>query len=291
MKNKLFTTLILVFFLSGFLILSACNHKSNYRRALFSWSANEILEGPSELFQTMTDLQLDTLYQSFSSTLGQEDIQSFLVNAKKSDISVNLLDGDPRWALQRDGQAMIKVIDRLIQINRHLDKNTRIKTVIFDVEPYLLDQWNNQTNEKIMDDFVVAMTKAYQVAHENNLEMIICIPYFYDNMGFSEQLEDLIESACDSIAIMNYYKGKEIPNITLEVALAHKYKKQVITIYEVQAPGSHDLEDKNTYYHDGISAIDKNFKNLQAEFYDETIFIAFHEYRALKEILSRDFNN
>ncbi len=134
-----------------------------------------------------------------------------------------------------------------------------------------------------MNDFVTGMKTAYKTANKNDLKMILCIPYFYDNMGFSKQLDDLIKSGCDTIAIMNYYKDKEITNIKLEVAIANKYGKEVVTIYELQAPGTHDLSDKNTYYNDGIEAINENFNNLKEAYQDITI--AFHEYRSLKEVI------
>ncbi len=82
----------------------------------------------------MNDLNIYTLYQIFSAKLYQEDIQIFLLDAKKTDIAVNLLDGDPRWALEKNGGPMIKAIERVVKINNTLDKGTKIKAIIFDVE-------------------------------------------------------------------------------------------------------------------------------------------------------------
>ena len=108
---------------------------------------------------------------------------------------------------------------------------------------------------------------------------------FYDDKDASEYLELLIQS-CDSIAIMNYYRGKEIENIRFEVDLASKYGKQVLNIYELKAPGEHGLKEINTYHELGIKAAEENFTILKATFRKSTnISFALHDFVALKEVM------
>lgn len=281
--------IILIIGLSCSILLSSCDDRTSKTRSLFSWKENEVVEGKEELFQMMESLKLNTLYQHFSSKLNEAEIKKFLLGAKKRDIEVYLLDGDPKWALEKDGGPMIETIERVIKINSKLDENIRIKSIVFDIEPYTLDEWDDEEKrDEIMDRFSNGMQIAYKKAKENNLEVINCIPYFYDSKGFSKQLEELIKSGSDGIAIMNYMKTKEVKNIEGEVELADKYGKKIINIYELQAPGEHGLEEKNTYYNDGIEEVEKNFENIIEEFPDKEISIAFHEYKALKEVFYRE---
>lgn len=264
------------------------NKKDLEGRALFSWSSYEVTEGRTELFQTMEKLKLNALYQHFSTELQQEDIEQFLLDAADKEIKISLLTGDASWALDKEAENMIHTIERVVQINSNLDERERIKSIVFDVEPYLLEEWDEETSEEIMDNFVRGAKIAYNKANENELEVIVCIPYYYDKIGHSKQLEELIRLGSDSIAVMNYYKNKEANHIKEEVALADKYGKTVINIYELQAPGQYGLEDENTYYNDGVAAIEKNFTNIKEEYYGKDIIIAFHEYNALKEVLERE---
>lgn len=283
--NKVLIVMILCFYI---IILGFRNDNKNLeRRSLFSWSDSEVTEGYTDLFKTMEKLDINTLYQEFSEDLKIEDIEKFLLYAEDKKIDVSLLSGSPKWALDRNGKSMVRTVDRVIEINQSLDKSNGIKSIVFDVEPYILEEWNEENSKRIMDDFVRGMKIAYKKAKQNNLEVTICIPFYYDNMGFSKQLKDLIKSGCDSVAIMNYFKTNEAKNIRQEVEYADRYGKKVINIYELQAPGKHGLEDKNTYYKEGIVAVEKSFSKIKKELYSKDISIAFHEYRVLKEILER----
>ncbi len=252
-------------------------------RALFSWKSEEVYSGNSELFEIMEKQELNTLYQEISRDLNQENINDFLLDAKSNKIDIYYLTGAPEWALDETGKPMIDHINRVVELNKNLSNDTRIKGIVFDIEPYSLKEWKNK--EKVMDDFVKGMEVAYKNARDNDIEVILCIPYFYDNKGLTQQLEQLIKSGCDSIAIMNYSKDNEIENMNLEVEFATMFNKKIVNIYELQAPGTRGLTDKNTYYNDGIEAIENNFYNIKEEFYGKDISIAFHEYNSLKEVL------
>lgn len=290
MKNKLFKRLLIIFFIVFTIgrLLLLYNQNAVKTRALFSWKKDQVLQGSSELFKTMEILKINTLYQRFSSGLEKEDIERFLSKAQELDIKVSFLDGEPEWALEKNASHMIAAIDRVNEINEGLNEDEKIKSIIFDIEPYLLEEWNDESRKEIMDDFVTAAKVMYKRAKESDLEIILCIPYFYDNMSLSKQLEELIKDGSDSIAIMNYLKDKEVSNIKEEVELSDKYSKEVINIYELQAPGEYDLKEKNTYYNDGVKAVEENFKIIRKEFRGKKVSIAFHEYRALKELLDRE---
>lgn len=252
-------------------------------RALFSWKSEEVYSGNTELFEIMEKQELNTLYQEFSRDLSQEAINDFLFEGENNKIDIYYLTGAPEWALDKTGKSMIDHIDRVIDLNKDLRKNSRIKGIVLDIEPYSLDEWKNE--EEVMDIFVKGMEIAYNYALENGVKVILCIPYFYDNKGLTQQLEELIQSGCDSIAIMNYSKGNEIENMNLEVEFATMFNKNIINIYELQPPGKRGLTEKNTYYNQGVEAIEKNFQEIKEEFYGKDISVAFHEYNSFKEVL------
>ena len=49
----------------------------------------------------------------------------------------------------------------------------------------------------------------------------------------------------------------------------------------MQPPGRYGLEDKNTYYHDGIKAITDNYND---NFKNEDIGLAYHHLDILREL-------
>lgn len=284
--NKLMINIFIITIITIMLGFKA-DTKNLEVRSVFSWNYSEVIKGRSDLFKTMEKLNLNTVYQEFSEDLKLEDIESFLLEAEDRQIDVSLLTGASKWALDRDGKDMIHVVDRVIEINQKLEQSEGIKSIVLDVEPYTLKEWNEKSNKRIMNDFVRGMRMAYKKANDNNIEVIVCIPFYYDNMGLSKPLENLIKSGCDSIAIMNYFKTNESINIKNEVDLAHKYGKRVVNIYEMQAPGYHGLEEKNTYYNQGFEAVEESFAKIKEELPGKDISISFHEYNVIKEILER----
>ena len=86
---------------------------------------------------------------------------------------------------------------------------------------------------------------------------------------------------------MNYYRGAEIKNIATEIELAQKYGKGIITIYELQKADGHGVKEINTYYNSGLAALKKSYASLLEAYPEQTISMAYHDYRALKEVLKK----
>ncbi|MGP6139289.1 hypothetical protein [Jeotgalibaca sp. A127] len=177
--------------------------------------------------------------------------------------------GEPEWAL--DPTVLVSIVHKAGQFDG----------IVVDVEPYLLEEFK-MNPKKVMSIFVASMRKVYQVAKTKRLAFILCVPYFYDTLGFEQELEELIKDCCDGLMVMNYYRGKELEHIQTEAHLCRKYGKTLSTVYELQPPGRYDLKDENTYYNVGIEAAYDNFKKLKQVI--PQIGVSFHEFRYFKEL-------
>ena len=158
--------------------------------------------------------------------------------------------------------------------------------IVLDVEPYTLDQWDENPG-KVMDSYVSGMKRAYALAQEYDLEVIACVPWHYDNKGLTAGLEELIQYGCDSVAVMNYYRGSEVQNIAAEAALARKHGKGIITIYELQKADGRGILEVNTYYQSGLKALEESYISVKQAYPDQPVSIAYHDYKALREVLNR----
>ena len=258
----------------------------NYDKSIFSWDKLSVLEPKENLFDVMEKYGIKTIYQSFSNELPEKKISKFLESCFEYNYQVYYLCGDPEDALDQDAGKMIEDIDDAAVIKEY-DNNNVLKGILFDVEPYLLDEWEIQP-DKTIQQFADNLQIAYKKAKENKLEMIVCIPYYYDTKGFSDFLEKLIKDGCDGIAIMNYYQKNEYEHIKKEVELAKKYNKTCINIYEFQSSGKYDLADENTYYEEGIEKAEENFKVLRNKLDSNNLVLGFHEYKAIKGLMGNE---
>lgn len=269
---------------------------------LFSWGAEEVNKTDGVLFSLMKQEGLTTLYQNFSTDNSrQEQMAAFLETAMEEGIKVYHLDGDPYWGADPKGEALCEAVEDAAAYNRRTERKflawrekdgkkwekiPRLAGVVLDIEPYSLKEWDKNPG-KVMKDFVSGMRKAYDLAQEYDLEVILCVPWFYEDKGQQKRLEDLIKSCCDGIAVMNYYRGSEIKNIALEAELVRKYDKKLITIYEMKKADGRNVKKVNTYYEAGLEAAKENYKSLTEAYPEQTISVAYHDYKALKEVLKK----
>ena len=149
--NKLFIV-ALVYLQIIFLGFSRKTDKQE-ARGVFSWKSLQVLEGRHELFETMEKLDVNTVYQEFSTNLKKQDVDMFLSEASEREIDVYFLAGSSKWALDPSGESMIKRIDRVLDINQELEEKEKIKSIMFDVEPYLLKEWKDGDSEGVMNKF------------------------------------------------------------------------------------------------------------------------------------------
>ena len=86
---------------------------------------------------------------------------------------------------------------------------------------------------------------------------------------------------------MNYYRGSEVQNIAAEAALARKHGKGIITIYELQKADGRGILEVNTYYQSGLKALEESYISVKQAYPDQPVSIAYHDYKALREVLNR----
>ncbi len=267
---------------------------------LFSWSSTTVNESDGDLFPLMKQEKMNVLYQNFSSkTSNPEQMTAFLETALEEGITVYHLTGHSAWALDPEGKKICEAVETAALYNQQTEQTflewrkadgkswdtiPRLNGIMLDIEPYTLDEWDEDA-DAVMDSFVSGMKKAYTLAQAHDLQLILCIPWYYEKKGQQEGLEELIANGCDSIAVMNYYRGAEIKNIALETTLVQKYGKGIITIYELQKANGRGIKEINSYHDLGLYAARENFAAVQAAYPEQTISVAFHHYRVLEEVL------
>lgn len=249
------------------------------KASLFSWFT-EPMEEPTKIIEWLKHHQVDRLYQFATPTHSEEQLLQLLKTAAEQNLTLYFLNGEPEWALDPTGSEMIQYVHWTQQFQSY------VKGIVFDIEPYNLKEFKKNPSQ-VMTSFIEAMRKVYEIAQTFQLEIILCVPYYYEQLGFKDELEELVKNACDGTAVMNYYRGKEIKHIQTEVALCQKYHKIVEQIYELQPPGMFDLTDQNTYYHAGLEAAYANFSAMTKAYPNQTIQLSFHEYRYFKKLTQK----
>lgn len=284
---------VLIIILSGFFAvrkgwLMKENRDKASQTGVFSWE-HEYMEKESAkvLGNLMNQLECSNIYQEIPSDIDAETLHRFMREQTEQGHQVYALSGQREWGVEEDGHSMLEIVEQVNAWNRRLPEQDRITGIMWDVEPYLLDEWDEDA-DAVMEQYVDNCIRSYKKAEKCHLTVLACIPLFYDRHGFEKQLERLIEKGCDGIAVMNYHKEDEIGQIETEVGLAREHNKTVIHITELQEPGRHELTEENTYYHDGIDAVWDSWREIEGYFRYEKLGFAWHYAKPAIEILEQE---
>ena len=258
-----------------------------YETSLFSWSTEQTYsEGLTDYLEVLDVCDINSSYQYFSDEmLNSTYPREYIKKLNEQGISTYYLSGNPTWATARRNRSMREKITLVSKYNRKVAEREKFTGIVFDVEPYLLSDWKKDKNN-IMDKFLDNMKDSYQYAKEQNLELIVCVPYWFDN-DFYHILEQLIADACDKLAVMNYYRNSEIKNIENELELCRKYGKTIICISELQKPVSDSVPDTVTYYNYGLIVMWRMWNHLYSHFDYSKLEFSYHYYKPLRDFLDQ----
>ena len=238
----------------------------------------------------MKDNNITEIYQYVKPEYTDEAIDHFLKKMAENHIDVYILDGEPEWSYKDNYHMMKNVLDKVRGWNDMVNRRCRIKGILYDVEPYVLDKWHN-IPDQLLEEYTSNLENIMMECEddETDLEICICIPYSYDLTGRNKALRNFIKTS-DGVFVMNYYKGGEIENIKREAALARWYKKRIVNVYELQPGLLSQTNNSITYYKDGLEAVNTNYKELLEAYPNHDIGIGYHTLEYLK-ILSFENNN
>lgn len=280
---------IMLCMLLGCCMVTSC-HRTEVKNTvgLFSWKSEALTD--EDFLEVAQSIQATEVYQAISKSTDKAVISDYLSKLSESGIAVYALYGEREWALDSDGTKMCEMISRVQQMNQQFLENEEIsqenaphfKGIVFDVEPYLLKEWKADS-QAVMNSFVQGLHKAYET--KGNLEVYICIPYYYDTKGLEEGLDNLIADCCDGVLVMNYYRDKEEKHILKEYELCKKYQKKIVTIYEMRRADDSGREEISTYHDLGIEAVLHNYKTVRESLSDYEMGLAYHDYNGIKEVL------
>ena len=255
---------------------------------LFSWEQSAAAQEAEQVISLMERHGLTELYQYFSREASDEEVEDFLTLAARRGIRVYLLAGSAEWALESEGDSLCGVIRRAARWNDGLPEGVGFAGVMADVEPYLLDEWQDDRREALMRSYAQGLDAAHGYAAGQDLELLVCVPFFYDTSGCMETLAQMAAQGCDGLAVMNYLRVDEIGQIRAEAELAQKYGRRIITIYELQSPGTDGLTDRHSYYSAGLGALRESYAAIQEAYAPQRVDFALHYYPLLLELDRRE---
>ena len=266
------------------LIFNYLSKTKNIQAAVYSWYDQQV-ENVDHTVEVMGTQDIDSIYQFVSSKHLSDDqfviqLNQFVNQVNEANKQVYFLNGEAEWALVEEKNELITYVKEVIE---YKEAGHPVQGFVLDIEPQSLEAYQDD-HKAVWGTLVDNLKEVYGLTRAANMELIVCLPYYLDTEGFDEELEAIIAEASDEVAIMNYYRGKEIDHIAKEVRVSKQYDKSIQTVYELQQVGIADLTARNTYHDEGLSAMIENFKALTNYYGNQEIHLGIHEFNSLLEL-------
>lgn len=234
-KIKTGLAIIAIVCIAGAVVLSGIREKETSEIGMFSWHDEEIMgDKLGRTADILKSLNVTQIYQHFDMERSMDMRKAFWETMKSCDMRVYYLCGTPEWAYPELLYQLAEQVETAYALK--LESDNLLKGIVFDIEPYTLEEW--EESRDLPEAFCKNMSAAYRMAKGYDLEVILCIPNFFDNRQ-DDLLEDLMQ-CCDKAAVMNYTGKDSLSRIQGEAILAKQYEKKLMNISEIEENGSEE---------------------------------------------------
>ena len=268
-------------------------------RTMWVWKIDPVLnlKARKNLFDLCFRAAIRTCYVYFGDFDEGDDpqytkqLEEFLLEAHALGLRIEILTGNPAWALKRNHHFAYSWMKAFLDYNLTHPSELRVDGCSFDVEPYLSKEWEIRSGEVLLEyiDLLKGIRKLIDSYDDMNFEFGVPIPYFYAEKG---DLEETIFKYIDYATLFSFYdKSYKIINFSRDhIELAARLGKKIYLSAETQdlltmSSGRRSL----TFYEEGWEAMEQVLTKVESEFDNEPGYagIAIHCYYSYTSLQRR----
>lgn len=202
-------------------------------KATWLWNASTIEESTQEIVTFNKKQGVKTIFLQIGSKVSAQSYRDFIRQATASGIEVHALSGQPDWALRESRHKADAFLAWVVQYNLESAPEERFTGIQFDVEPYLLKNWD-ASRSAIIEQWMEGIRVWVESAKRSNLVVGAAVPFWleqieYPGVGVKVPFIEWIVDKFDYLAIMAY---RDAANRVYELSLptleeADRQKKKV----------------------------------------------------------------
>lgn len=255
-------------------------------KATWIWDLSKIEGDPSQPVSFLEEEGVNRVYLHIDfETFKPGPYRSFIKEATKADIDVYALGGDPNWALLKNRDSLDRFASIVHDYNNMVGEDEAFKGVHLDIEPYLLSEWKEDSDNVKNQWMMNSVHFIRQVKEKANLAVSGDFPFWIhkEKVPYKDQtLSDWMMEHYDSLTLMAYRNKAEGPNGIKSISEpivneARKNGKTVVVGVNIidTSEGSY-----TTFHGDAPGAMKEELDVLQNAYkrHDGYEGIAIHDY-------------
>lgn len=270
----------------------SCDTRENDRvTAMWIWGSDVVLNSTSrdKLFTLAAEKDLNRLYlAAWSAFLNeQQALADFIVTANSQGIEVELLFGDPGWALHENHHYVVSIVDQVIAFAERYPE-APLAGIHLDVEPYLLPEWDHDM-QSLANQFIDMLEAATARANGAALPLFADIPIWYDEhsivrAGESRRLHQLVIDVTDGVGLMDYRDSRDriVADALAELQYAATLEKPVTVGVETLCIEPESI----TFCEEGSAFMEQVLAEVDAELQQYSAYVgyAIHHFDSYLEM-------
>ena len=188
---------------------------------------------------------------------------------------------------------------RVVEYNAAAPESARFDGVNLDIEPHILDQWDDDTREGLLAGFLDMSDALMRIKREYGATLAVgpAIPFWLDGIelewkGVRRPVSEHTIDLYDYVALMDYRDKAEgsdsiLSHAASEIAYANRVEKKVVIGLEVS---SNDI-NKVTFHEEGPKVFEQEVRKVERALRREPSFAGFaiHHYRAYRRWAAQEW--
>lgn len=283
-------------------------------RAIWTWEAESyaMVEDPAVAEEAVAYLKsqdIDTVYLYADAYRGRNLVveqprlyQAFIERLHRQHMKVYALLGSAYLNTENyvlpshraEAEAMFR---RVVAYNAAAPQAARFDGVNLDIEPHILDEWNDGTRERLLAGFLDMSDALMRIKREYGATLMVgpAIPFWLDGIelewkGRRRPVSEHVIDLYDYVALMDYRDKAEgrdsiLSHAADEIAYANRVGRKVVIGLEVS---SNEI-DKVTFDEEGPKVFEREVGKVEKALRGEPSFAGFaiHHYRAYRRWAAR----
>jgi hypothetical protein len=258
---------------------------SKVEKGTWIWDAKTIVNQKDQILTFAKGQQVSTIYLYINQNdVTPQEYGDFIHSAGQKGIKVEALAGQPEWALPAHQGEIKEFISWVKQFNASAQTDGKFQGVHFDIEPYLLNQWETE-RDSLLTDWMNNVRFIQEETKGTGLKLTADVPYWIYKIKAPNSNEDVstwLLKKFDCLVLMdyrNYALGHDgiVENAREVMRQAVTLKKQAIVAVDTTKSSE---SDRTTFHSLTMSEMESELKLAKKQLarYSSFSGFAIHDY-------------
>lgn len=202
-----------------------------------------------------------------------------------------------RYVLPKHRPAATAMLQRVLDYNASADPAQRFDGVNYDIEPHLLDEWEDSSRARLLRGFLDMSAALMEAKRKSGQHLVIgpAIPFWWDGIelewhGARKPVAEHVIDITDYVALMDYRNHAEhrdgiLAHAQAEMTYAGQVGKRIVIALDFN-PGE---LSKLSFYGMEESAFEQEAGKVETAYTKQPAFagFAFHHYRGYRRFVGQ----